>query len=142
MYVTQEKLQKAITGVERKVKQVENKMDVKLKIVQSKIDGCATSVIQATSDRFKNNAKENTRRENSFNNQSQFKRKHEGKPISKRCNLPGHLARNCVTKQNFSKERRCFKCGDPRHLPMLVPRIQQRLLIQTRPTNSQTKFGG
>ncbi|KZS07354.1 Uncharacterized protein APZ42_028897 [Daphnia magna] len=96
MYVTQEKLQKAITGVERKVKQVENKMDVKFKNVQSKIDGCTTSVIQATSDRFKNDAKENTRRENSFNNQSPFKRTHEGKPICNRCNLPGHIARNCL----------------------------------------------
>lgn len=116
MFVTQEQLQKAITGVERKVEQVESKMDAQLKNVQSQIEGSATSVIQAVSDMFKNNAQTNTRQDNTFDNQSTFKRTHEGKPICNRCNRPGHIARNCQTKQNFSKERRCFKCGDTKHL--------------------------
>ncbi|KAI9549855.1 pol polyprotein [Daphnia sinensis] len=110
MFVTQEQLQKAITGVERKVEQVESKMDVQLKNVQSQIEGSATSVIQAVSDMFKNNAQTNTRQDNTFDNQSTFKRTHEGKPICNRCNRPGHIAR-----------------------------IQPRLLIQIQLTNPQTK---
>lgn len=96
-------------------------MDVQLKNFQSQIEGSATLVIQAVSDMLKKNGTENTRRENNFNNQSQFKRSHERKPICNRCNLPGHIARNCVTKENFSKEQRCLKNGDPEHLANACP---------------------
>lgn len=55
MFVTQEQLQMAISGVERKVELVENKLEVQIKKIQGQIEEGSATIIQAVSDMFTKN---------------------------------------------------------------------------------------
>lgn len=104
MFVTQEQLQLAISGVERKVEVVENKLEVQMKKVQGQIEEGSATIIQAVSDMFKKNSTTNGEFAKGGN-----KRTSDGRPICNTCTKPGHIARDCG-------KRKCYKCGDPGHL--------------------------
>lgn len=109
MFVTQEQLQKAISGVERKVEVIENKLDVQMKKVQGQIEEGSATIIQAVSDMFKKNSVTTGTPARGGGNKRTF----DGKPICNQCNHPGHIARNCGKPE---QQRKCYKCGDPNHL--------------------------